>query len=204
MKREKYSSVLQEAGRSRRNRGTLWQTTATVFCLLFVVSGAVGQQKPSEYQVEAAYLFNFGRFVEWPAKLAPAKTGPFTICVLGQDPFGPALDKTVAGGMIGNQSVAARRISTPHDSGDCQILYISSSEESRLNKIIESLDKNPVLTVSDIPGFSQRRGMIEFVREGNRIRFEVNLTATQSAGLNLSSDLLKVATSVRRSRQSGD
>ena len=89
-------------------------------------------------------------------------------------------------------------------SGDCQILFISSSEANRLNKIIEALDKNAVLTVSDIPEFSQRRGMIQFVLEENRIRFEVNLTATQRAGLTLSSELLKVATVVRRNPQPGD
>jgi hypothetical protein len=79
-------------------------------------------------------------------------------------------------------------------------LFISSSETNRLNKIIEALDKSAVLTVSDIPQFSQRRGMIQFVLEGSRIRFEVNLAATQRAGLVLSSELLKVATAVRRDR----
>ena len=87
---------------------------------------------------------------------------------------------------------------------DCQILFISSSEANRLNKIIEALDKNAVLTVSDIPQFSQRQGMIQFVLEENRIRFEVNLTATQRAGLTLSSELLKVATAVRKNPQPGD
>jgi hypothetical protein len=89
-------------------------------------------------------------------------------------------------------------------SADCQILFISLSEANRFNKIIEALDKSPVLTVSDIPQFSQHRGMIQFVLDGNRIRFEVNLTATQRAGLTLSSDLLKVATAVRKNPQPGD
>jgi hypothetical protein len=78
------------------------------------------------------------------------------------------------------------------------MLFISSSEANRLNKIIDALDNSAVLTVSDIPQFSQRRGMIQFVLEENRIRFEVNLTATQRAGLTLSSELLKVATVVRK------
>lgn len=156
--------------------------------------------KPPDYEVKAAYLYNFGRFVEWPAKVTAAKTGAFSICVLGEDPFGPALDATLAGERIGNQKVVARRISSPHESVDCQILFISTSEASRLNKIIDSLDKTAVLTVSDIPQFSQHRGMIQLVLEGSRIRFEVNLTATQRAGLTLSSELLKVATAVRRDR----
>jgi hypothetical protein len=96
--------------------------------------------------------------------------------------------------------VAARRISSPQESIDCQILFISSSEAHRLNKIIDTLDKSAVLTVSDIPQFAQHRGMIQFVPDGNRVRFEVNLNATQKAGLTLSSELLKVATAVRRDR----
>ena len=181
----------------------LQRTIAAVAGLLFACSSALGQQRPSEYQVEAAYLYNFSRFVEWPAKGTNAP-GSFTICVLGEDPFGHALDATIAGEAIGNQRVIARRISSPQMSADCQILFISSSEANRLNKIIEALDKNAILTVSDIPQFSQHRGMIQFVLEENRIRFEVNLTATQRAGLTLSSDLLKVATVVRKNPQPGD
>ena len=166
--------------------------------LLFAVSSILAEQKPNEYQVEAAYLYNFGRFVEWPAKVTPTKNDAFTICVLGEDPFGRALDATFAGATIEKKSVVARRISSPNESADCQILFLSSSEAGRLNKIIESLDKTAVLTVSDIPQFSKHGGMIQFVLEGNRVRFEVNLNATQKAGLTLSSELLKVATSVRR------
>jgi len=177
---------------------------ATVLWLLVVASNVLGQAKPGEYQVKAAYLYNFGRFVEWPAKLTTANTGSFTICVLGDDPFGPALDTTLAGEMIGNQKVAARRISSLQESVDCQILFISLSEAKRLNRIIEALGNSAVLTVSDIPQFSQRWGMIQLVMEGNRIRFEVNLAATQRAGLTLSSELLKVATAVRKDPQPGD
>ena len=206
MKRESHKvAASQEYARLSRDRGVLLQCTiAAVVYLLFTWSSALGQQKPSEYQVEAAYLYNFGRFVEWPAKIATAKTGSFTICVLGEDPFGQALDATLAREMIGNQRVVARRISSPQMAVDCQILFISSSEANRLNKIIEALNKSSVLTVSNIPQFSERRGMIQFVLEENRIRFEVNLTATQRAGLTLSSDLLKVATVVRKNPQPGD
>jgi hypothetical protein len=154
--------------------------------------------KPTDYEVKAAYLYNFGRFVEWPAKVATSKAGSFTICVLGEDPFGRGLDATLVGEMIANQKAVAKRISSPQEAVDCQILFVSSSEANRLSKIIDALDKTAVLTVSDIPQFSQRGGMIQFVLDGNRVRFEVNLTATQHAGLTLSSDLLKVATAVRR------
>jgi hypothetical protein len=204
MRREKHKTVLQRHGGSGPHSVMMRRTIAAIVWLLFAASNSLGQQRHSEYQVEAAYLYNFGRFVEWPAKITSVKTGPFTICVLGQDPFGSLLDKTLAGEMIGNQSVAAKRISSPQESTDCQILFISSSEANRVNKIIESLDKSSVLTVSDIPQFSRHRGMIEFVSEDNYIRFEINLAETQRAGLNLSSDLLKVAAAVRGNPQAGD
>ena len=199
MKRADYKAALQGRRRLSRDRGVLpRRIIATVLWLLLVASSVLGQAKPGEYQVKAAYLYNFGRFVEWPSKVTTASTGSFTICVLGEDPFGPALDSTLTGETRGNQRVAARRISSPQEYVDCQILFISTSEAKRLNKIIEALGNSAVLTVSDIPGFSQRRGMIQLVMEGNRIRFEVNLAATQRAGLTLSSELLKVATAVRK------
>lgn len=199
MKRESQKvAPLQEHKRWSHAFSILLRRTITVMLWLpLASSSALGQQRPSEFQVEAAYLYNFGRFVEWPMKGTTAQSSTFTICVLGEDPFGQALDATLAGETIGKQRVAARRISSPQMSSDCQILFISSSEAKRLNKIIETLDKSAVLTVSDIPQFSQHRGMIQFVLEGNRIRFEVNLSATQRAGLTLSSELLKVATAVR-------
>ena len=159
--------------------------------------------KPSDYQVKAAYLYNFGRFIEWP-RVVTAKSGPFTVCVLGQDPFGSTLDATMAGETIAGRNVVAKRSSTPEESVNCEILFLSAAEAGRLNKIMEDLDKAAVLTVSDMPQFAQRGGMIQFVLEGNRVRFEVNLTATQHAGLTLSSDLLKVATAVRKNPGGGD
>jgi hypothetical protein len=164
-----------------------------------VAAQALWAQSPkfTDYDVKAAYLYNFGRFIEWPASVT-AKSGSFTFCVLGQDPFGPALDTTLAGESIGGKGVSAKRISTPQEAAGCQIVFLSSAEDSRLNKIIEALDKEAVLTVSDMPQFSQRGGMIQFVLEGKKVRFEVNLAAAQRAGLTLSSELLKVATTVRR------
>ncbi len=94
--------------------------------------------------------------------------------------------------------MVAKRISSPQESVSCQILFVGSTEGNRVGKIIDILDKQAVLTVSDMPEFSQRGGMIQFVLEGNRVRFEVNLAATQRAHLTLSSELLKVATTVRR------
>ena len=176
-------------------------TTAVVVCFILALPALYGQSlKPTDYDVKAAYLYNFGRFVEWPAKVPVDRSGPFAVCVLGQDPFGPSLDATLAGETIDGKAIVAKRISGTEESGDCQILFLHLADDSRFGKIIAELDKKPILTVSDMPQFIKRGGMIQFVPEEQKVRFEVNLTATQHAGLKLSSELLKVATAVKRNR----
>lgn len=162
------------------------------------------QPKANEFQVKAAYLYNFGRFVEWPDQNASDKSQPFEICVLGVDPFGPTLDAVLASGNIAGKSVAAKRISKAEEVNSCRIVFISSSEESHLKEVLAALDKTSVLTVSDIPRFSERGGMIGFILDGNRVRFDVNLASAQGARLTLSSELLKVATNVRKDSHTGD
>jgi uncharacterized protein DUF4154 len=159
--------------------------------------GAAPNEKPSAYDVEAAYLFNFGKFVTWPAN-STAPNQPLTICVLGEDPLSPPLDRLVTGEKIDGKSVVDKKISRPEDALNCSILYISSSEAARLNRILAVLKDAPVLTVSDIPDFTERGGMIQFVLRDNRVRFTVNLPPVQHDHLTLSSELLKVAVDVRR------
>jgi hypothetical protein len=191
--------------RTRFGQGAMHQRSlAILWCAFFAVSTLQGEQpKPSEYQVEAVYLLNFGKFVEWPNKVASPEE-LFNICVLGQYPFGAALDKTVAGESIDGRKVAVRRITKPQEAMNCRIVFISFSEETRVTEILKTLDKASILTVSNVPKFSQLGGMIQFVVEANKVRFEVNLASAERVGLTLSSELLKVATTVTRSPQPGD
>jgi hypothetical protein len=159
--------------------------------------------KPTEYQVQAAYLYNFGKFVQWPAA-ALAGSGTFTLCVLGDDPFGTILDTTVAGAALQGKTVGTKRIVTAREATSCQILFISPSEDRGLDKILEALNKAAVLTVSNMPQFTERGGMIQFILEESRVRFRVNLTAAQNVGLLLSSQLLKLAAVVRRNPSGGE
>lgn len=155
------------------------------------------QSSPTEYQVKAAYLYNFGKFVEWPTGVT-ASDSSFNICVLGQDPFSSTFGTTIAGESIKGKDVLIKRIPRAQDAVGCHILFISSSEEARLKEILAALDKTSVLTVSDMSQFTRRGGMIQFVMDSNRVRFEVNLTNAERTGLTLSSQLLKVAIGVRR------
>jgi hypothetical protein len=199
--------------RSAIRRGLLpgfqrgWPPLAGVVVALALLgtTGILAQQpKPNEYQVKATYLYNFGRFVKWPGTFPAGKGDSFSVCVLGQDPFGSILDSTLAGETLEGKPVVLRRISKPQDAGECRILFISAKEEKHLKEILAALDEGGVLTVSDMPDFTRRGGMIQFVLEGDRVRFEINLATAERAKLVLSSELLKVAASVKRNGRSGD
>jgi hypothetical protein len=124
--------------------------------------------------------------------------------VLGRDPFGLALDTTISGEKIDGKTVVARRISEVGEAATCRILFISSSENKQLKEILSSLGKQSVFTVSDMPQFVQQGGMVQFVLAEERVRFEINLAATQQAGLSISSQLLKVAAEVSGNSRPGN
>jgi hypothetical protein len=184
--------------RTARLRSSLHRFVAlAVLSVLILTSTSHAQSAPTEYQVKAAYLYNFAKFVEWPPRVASSENS-FNICVLGRDPFDSTFGTTIAGESIKGKNVVVKRIPRAQDAAGCHILFISSSEEARLKEILAVLDKTSVLTVSDMPQFTQHGGMIQFVTEANRVRFEVNLTSAERTGLTLSSQLLKVAIGVKR------
>jgi hypothetical protein len=166
--------------------------------LVLGVSMLHAQARPSEYQVKAAYLFNFGQFAQW--KSLEGLNDTYQICVLGRDPFGAALDSAIATGTIDGRRAVARRISQSKDAPGCRIVFVGDSEAAQLAQTISGLNVWRVLTVSDLPEFTKRGGMIQFVSASDRVRFEVNLASAENAGIVLSAELLKVAVLVRRVR----
>jgi hypothetical protein len=181
------------------------------FALALFLSAAIAArgldaQQPglNEYKIKATYLYNFGRFVRWPEDLSSGKTDSFGVCVLGQDPFGPTLDSTFAGEKLDGKRVVIRRVARLQDPAGCRILFISSTEEAHLKAIFAALDDAGTLTVSDMPDFTERGGMIQFVFEGSKIRFKVNLASAESSKLVLSSELLKVASTVKGNVRPGE
>lgn len=171
-----------------------WFLLLSLSVVLTSVQFALAQDRPTESQVKAAYLYNFGKFVRWQDR--PTNPGSVEICVLGKDPFGAVLDSTVAGESIDGRNIRVRRLPRAQDAAACNILYISSSEENRLSSILYSVHPFGLLTVSDIPNFAERGGVIEFVAQQGKIRFEVNRLAAEQSHLALSSELLKVAVKV--------
>lgn len=165
-----------------------------VLAVLALALPALAQSAPTEYDVKAAYLYNFGKFVKWP----PNTSDPtLDICILGDDPFGDSLRSMVAGETIAGKPATVRNVDSVHNIAGCNILFISRAASRRLQAILENVGNKPVLTVSDISGFNDDGGIIEFVNQSGRVRFNINLTAAQRAGLNLSSELLKVANYVK-------
>jgi hypothetical protein len=171
-----------------------------VVLVLFMASIAASAEpgRPSEYELKAAFLFNFIKFTEWPADESAKSDDPFIIGVVGKDPFGAALDKIIEGETFHNRTIVARRFPRMDEAAtNSDVLFISSSEETNLPAILKILDQHTVLTVSEIDNFAQRGGVISLKKENNRIVFEINLEAAKRARLTMNAQLLKLAKIVR-------
>lgn len=180
-------------------KGAAAGTLVTGFLLVLASTQAAGQSRlpAAQQEVEAAYLYQFGRYVEWPADQRWA-SDTFFICVLGEDPFGTVLDETVKGKLIDGRPVVSKRILGPSESQDCRILFVSPSEDARLTAILQGLQGTGAVTVSRGAQFTRRGGMIGFITDGRNVRFVVNLAAAEKARVRLSSQLLRVAASVEQ------
>ena len=150
--------------------------------------------RPSEYEVKAAFLYNFARFAQWPPSRA-SERNVFRICVLGADPFGSAFD-AISGRQAKGLDLRISRHRAISEISDCDILFVSSSEGARVREIVRSLTA-AVLTVSDTEGFAQQGGMINFVVREKKIRFQINVDAAERAGIKISSKLLRLADVIR-------
>jgi len=156
-----------------------------------------------EYKIKAAYLFNFAKFVEWPHIRFAKPTSPIILGVLGQDPFGGALEKTIGNKSIEGRSFRILHLQEADDLTQCHILFISQTEKRRLPQILESLGDASVLTVSEMDQFTQFGGMINFFKQENTVRFEINVEASRTAKLKISSKLLQVAKTPQRLPERG-
>jgi hypothetical protein len=148
---------------------------------------------PSEYQVKAVFLFNFSRFVEWPAAAFPNASAPLVLCIFGHDPFGADLDEVVKGEVVNGRSLVIRRLQEAAETSECHILFIHKSEDRRLAEALSAVDHRSTLTVSDLPGAAQRGVMIRLVTEQGRIRLRINVESARAVDLTISSNLLRSA-----------
>ena len=157
--------------------------------LAAIGAGAPAPRDTLEYEVKAAMLYNFAKFVEWPGE----GREPLVIGVLGKDPFGPVLDEVVRDKTVHGRPLVVRRFHQLAELGACHILFIARSESRLIPEVLEPLHKAGVLTVADIDQFAKSGGVIGFTMDNGRIRFEINLGAARRAGLRISSRLLGLA-----------
>ena len=161
------------------------------------LSGRIAAQEANEYEVKAAFLYNFARFVEWPDNVSPDPNGPLVIAILGRDPFGGEIDRAIEGKTVNGRRLVIKRFSSVETYEQCHILFVSSSERGNLPRILAAVRTSSVLTVSETDRFAQIGGIINFITIENRIRFEINRAAAARVGLKISSKLLSLGRVVR-------
>jgi hypothetical protein len=187
-----------------------------VLTAFFEGSPGVSAAAPTEYETKAGYLLNFVEFVEWPAEAFQDATSPVIVGVMGKDPFGAELeklqDKLVNGRKLQikrfkgalefrgaeapgrrQENLTLSQLKKLAELKSCHVLFISSSEKKYLPMVLKPLKTSCVVTVGETPAFVREGGIINFLNEGKRVQFEINLDAAGSARLKFSSKLLGLA-----------
>jgi hypothetical protein len=184
---------------SLRARALRWKTAwagALIGSLCLAVGVAAARSQSLEYPVKAAYLPKFAPFVDWPQGAFAAADSAFVICVLGPDPFGPLLDKAVAGQKLGEHPLVVRRIGAA--SRDCHVLYLGQQNGQQVREALKAVHGAPVLTVTDGSRQTSAHGVVHFTVKDNRVRFAIDDQAAADNGLTISSKLMNLALSVKR------
>jgi hypothetical protein len=163
--------------------------TAGLFCL----SGAAQSGQPGEYGVKAAFLFNFTKFVAWPDDSFRDRRSPIVLGIIGEDPFDADTEHFVVAQMAQGRPIALRKYRFGDNLRSCHLLFISASERQHVAQILATLQDASVLTVSDIDGFAEAGGVMQFVMQDNRVHFVVNLDAATQGKLRVSAKLLALA-----------
>jgi len=152
---------------------------------------------PREYMIKAGFLYNFAKFVEWPKEVFKNTTAPLIIGIYGKDLFGSSFDQTIKAKSVQGRGLLIKRFKTLDELTVCHILFINPSEKEHFSEIMNKLMGSHVLTVSETERFAERGGIINFIKEGNNVRFEINLDTAEKNGLKISSRLLKLAKIIR-------
>jgi len=169
----------------------------TAIFLGMLLTARAGGQAIDEYEVKAAFLYNFAKFVEWPSRSFQTRQDPIAVCVLGHNPFGNALQEVIRGKSIDGRAFVFRQVADAEEASACQILFVSASAEKRFRSLWGSLKPAGILTVGEAEGFASSGGVINFKLDSGRVRFEINVDAAEHAQLHISSKLLSLAEIVK-------
>jgi hypothetical protein len=167
-----------------------------VLCLVgacIVSVAAIAVETAPEYQVKAAFIVNFPKFVEWPPTRSLPPGAPLVLAVLGDDPFGPSLREAAAGKRAAGHPLEVRAVTSPREAAAAHVVFVSGSERGRLPALLKDLERAQVLTVGDSEGYGVAGVMVNLYLDDRRVRFEVNQQAVTRSGLKLSAQMLGVA-----------
>jgi hypothetical protein len=170
---------------------------ALAYACLMAVS-ASGQSSLSEIEIKAGFLYNFTKFVEWPAEAFADARAPVVLGVAGVNPFGNLLTSAAAGKSVNGRPVVVKQFAEEENPGACQILFISSSEKKRTAQILEKLKGTSVLTVGEGEDFTRAGGMIAFVIENDKVRLVINLAPALASRIKISAKVIAVGRLVGR------
>lgn len=174
---------------ARRRAGTC---LVAFWAIAVAARGAPPQRTgTAEDDVKATFLFNFTKFVDWPAP--PPGAEPFRVCVVAEPAFAASVDRIIAGETAEGRPLQRVTPTAPDAARTCQILFLGRSEAAHADRWMAAIRNTPVLIVGESPGFCNRGGHINFVVEGNHVRFDVNQDSASRAGLDISAQLLRVA-----------
>lgn len=162
---------------------------------MFLASGGLCAQPTAahEYEVKAAFLFNFAKFVEWPAGAFQTPDSPFVLGIIGEDPFGHTVDNVMDGKTLNGRKMMIKRFKDVQDASRCHMLFVSSSLKSDIFSVVRATREWNTLIVGEVEQFANDGGMINFVIDNGRVRFEINQDSAERAGLKISARLLSLA-----------
>jgi hypothetical protein len=173
---------------------------ALVGTLALVAGSACGEEAPvlSSTQIQAAFVYNFTKFVEWPARTFQSRTQPLVIGVLGASQLAAELATIVEGRTINGRPIVVRSIPAEGDVETAQMLFVGETEDEQFAAIEDRIREMPILTVGESPAFAAAGGAFRFLEQDGKLRFEINMTSVEQSGLKVSGQLQKLATSLRR------
>ncbi len=177
----------------RRQATRRWPLRWAVLAAVVLFTAEDACATTPEFQVKAAYLFNFARYVEWPPDAFRAPNAPLIIAIVGDDPFGSTLDDLVRGEEAQGHPLLVQRYRRVEDVQDCHILFVSRLGRTERETLLSGLKNRSILTVSDTDDFARQGGMIRFVMADGRVRMQINWEAAKRANLTMSSKLLRSA-----------
>jgi len=187
-----------------RHRG---RSALACLCILMTLAATpmslIGQGSAAEYQVKAAFLFHFAQLVDWPPDAFGPAGQSISLCLFDDEPERQEFQETVEGKSLGDRTLHVRLLHDQQDLQGCNILFLSLDEARRQHAVLSSTQGQPVLTIGETDTFLKDGGMIRFHLEGDRVRFDINLPASESSKLKISSRLLLLASQVLRGSAAG-